>query len=258
MGCLLLLWLVGCGNDDRKTASDEGMGSFEGHVADLATFLKPDEVAQLEEQLDRYQEQTGVHFLLYTAESGVLEAMSKRLERRVDLNAQGLNASAFILIARRERQIKIEVNHGLEWQIPDSVSNPILDQLIQNFQQERYLKGLQAAFGQMHDRVKHLPFEVRYQGLAEVQEENELAIGQIVAFEGRYQGQPPTQPGPGQFDPVMHLLIKGQNGAVTRVYFSRYMQEMVRSLARPDEPSRLRARIRELAPQIELELMALD
>jgi len=260
MSCTLLLGLclAGCHSDDGNGTVQDEMGSFEGHIADLATFLKPGEVEQLEEQLASYQEETGVHFLLYTAESGVLEAMSKRLERRVDLNAQGLNASAFILIARRERQIKIEVNHGLEWQIPDSISNQILDQVIQSFQRERYLRGLQQAFAQMYEAVRRLPFEVKYQGLADVLAEGEVAIGQIVAFEGRYVGQPATQPGAGQFDPAMHLLIEGQNGSVARVYVSRYMQEMTRGLAQSDQPRRLRARIRQVQPQIELELMALE
>lgn len=258
ISCVLLLWLGGCGKDGSERSTDDGMGSFEGHVADLATFLKPEAVERLEKQLDGYQDEKGVNFLLYTTESGVLEAMSKRLERRVDLNAQGLNASALILIARRERQIKIEVNHGLEWQIPDSISNQILDQLIQHFQGERYLPGLQQAFEQMYDRVKGLPFEVRYQGLAQVQEEGVLAIGQIVAFEGRYEGQPATQPGPGQFDPAMHLLVKGQNKTVARVYVSRYMQEMVRTLAQSEAPRRLRARVRQVQPELELELLAVE
>jgi len=260
IGCMLLLGLclLGCGSDGDQQAAEKGMDSFRGHVADLAEFLTPEEVQTLEEQLARYEQESKVKFLLYTMSSGVLEAMSKRLERRVDLNVQGLNASAFILITRQEREVKIEVNHGLEWQIPDSISNQILDGLLQAFRANQYLDGLQRAFAQMYSEVENLPFEVVYEGLAAVEQDGSRAIGQIVAFEGRYEGQPPTQPGPGQFDPAMHLLIQGQNGSVARVYVSRYMEEMARALAEPEKPARLRARVRQVQPHLELELMALE
>ena len=250
--CLPLL-AVAC--DPAAEADPDTLGGFEGHIAELAEFLTPEEVADLEAQLARYEEATGVTLLLYTAETGVLEAMSKRLERRINLSPQGLNASAFILIARRERQIKIEVNHGLEWQIPDSVANQILDELSAAFQAEQYAAGLATAFADMYARVQDLPFAVAYNSLAEALADGPQALGQIVACQAQAQPPFPALDGEVQFDPAWYLTLRTPQGDSARLRFTRYMGQLIQPLTEATQPLEVRGRLRQLTPIPVLELM---
>jgi hypothetical protein len=253
---LLISLMTGCGGPSSDQDAPEQSHHFEGHVADLGEFLDPQAVSALEQQLADYERRSGITFMLYTAPSGVLESLSKRLERRVNLSPRGLNATAFILINRQERQAKIEVNHGLEWQITDSVSNQVLDQMLAAFKADRYAEGLQQAFASLYEPVKALPFQVAYPSLEAAIEADGKALGEIVAFSAVLQRPAPPLTGGSQFDSNFFLSVQTPSGQVARVYFSRYMSELLPVFSVNGQPVNIHARIRTLSPDLTLELMA--
>lgn len=255
--CLIIgLCLTSC--EDASQTQGTTSTSMEGHVADLAQLLNPKEIERLEAQLNHYQTETGVSFFLFTTDDSPLAAMSKRLERRVNLSPNGLNASAMILVSLADRQAKIEVNHGLEWQVPDSVSALIFQRMTAGLGDDQYAASFEQAFNELHQQVSNLPFSIQYNQLTKAANAGAEAIGRIVSFSARYEGQPDAGYLTGQFDPAFFLIVRDDQGQSAHLYYSRYMEEMAEQIAHPEAITSIRARVRAVSPTLELDLLSIN
>jgi len=107
--------------------------SLDGRVNDHARLLSPDRAASLEERLAGYEQKTGHQFVLLTIaslEGDPLEDFSIRTVEKWKLGRKKVDDGLLLLIAKKERKVRIEVGYGLEGNITDAESSRIIRRVI--------------------------------------------------------------------------------------------------------------------------------
>lgn len=100
-----------------------------GRVNDLAGMLSPQAEATLEDKLARYEQATQRQFALLTIDSlegDALEDFSIRVVEAWKLGKKGKDDGLLLLIAQKERKLRIEVGYGLEGDITDAFSARVI------------------------------------------------------------------------------------------------------------------------------------
>jgi uncharacterized protein len=120
-----------------------------GYVSDFAHLLDPGTRAALEARLAEYDRTTGTQIAIATfpALGGVpINEFAVRLEEAWKVGRAGKDNGVLLVVARAERQVRIEVGYGLEGRITDADAGDIIRQTIAPaFRQGRYGEGLSAA-----------------------------------------------------------------------------------------------------------------
>ncbi|MEM9984045.1 MAG: TPM domain-containing protein [Bacteroidota bacterium] len=258
----LLLLIFACNEEaDPSSQATPAPEEVSGHVADLGQTLSATEATQLEEQLEAYEKKLGVRFLLYTEKKlpGSLEEMSKRLEQLVPLGQSGFNNGASILLARSERQAKLEINHGLEWQVPQSTINVIFQRLTSQYlSQDQFFEGYAFAFDTLYQLTQAIPWQLAYSSLDEVKSAGNSAQGKIVAFPGKVLRANGTAIEGVQFDPSYQMRIQGRSDLEAELFYSYNMDALVSLLTEAKIERTIYARVRTVSPALELELLGVE
>ncbi|MEW6218257.1 MAG: TPM domain-containing protein, partial [Thermodesulfobacteriota bacterium] len=120
----------------------------QGLVTDLAGLLSPEAQAQLAARLAafRAQESTEIAVLtVETLEEETVEDFGIRVAGRWQIGQKGKDNGVLLLVAKKERKIRIEVGRGLEPVITDLLAGRIADQVIRPlFREGRFEEGLTA------------------------------------------------------------------------------------------------------------------
>jgi len=123
--------------------------ALRARVTDLAGLLSPDQTQRLEATLARYESETGHQIAVLTVptlDGEEIESFSMRVVERWRLGQKGADNGVLLLVAPRERRVRIEVGYGLEGAIPDAVANRVIDEVIKpRFRAGDYAGGIEAA-----------------------------------------------------------------------------------------------------------------
>ena len=118
-------------------------------VTDLTGTLTPEQIATLDRQLRDLQARKGNYIailLVQTTQPEPLEEYSRHVAEAAKLRRPGVNDGLFILVAKQDRAVRIEVDYGLEGAVPDVLANRIIEQVIvPRFRAGDYFGGLQQA-----------------------------------------------------------------------------------------------------------------
>lgn len=117
-----------------------------GRVSDYANILKPEEIATLEGILSNYERESTnqiVIAIFNSLEGWDIEDFSIRLAEKWKIGQKGKDNGIIILVALKEKKIRIEVGYGLEGAVPDITARQIIDrEIIPQFRISDYYKGL--------------------------------------------------------------------------------------------------------------------
>jgi uncharacterized protein len=120
----------------------------DGWVTDLAGMLSSDEEAELELLMESYRQGSGHEIALLTVPSlagETIEGYALAVGRKWGLGREGVNDGALLLVAKAERELRIEVGRGLEGTLTDSICGRIIrDVITPAFKQGRFGAGLRA------------------------------------------------------------------------------------------------------------------
>ncbi len=128
-----------------------------GRVVDEAHILSPATVQKLDQELAGLETQTGHQVVVATVpdlQGYEIEDYGYQLGRAWQLGRKGVNDGAILLVAPKERKVRIEVGYGLEPVLTDALSNLILQrQVLPQFKQGRMEQGVvdgaEALIGQL-------------------------------------------------------------------------------------------------------------
>jgi uncharacterized protein len=124
--------------------------AFSGRVNDLAGLLSAAERQRLESALSTYEQQSGHQYALLTIQSlegDVLEDFSIRVAEDWQLGHKDRDDGLLLLIAIKERKVRIEAGYGLEGAIPDALAGRIIRNVIAPaFRQGDHAGGITKAF----------------------------------------------------------------------------------------------------------------
>lgn len=220
------------------------------HVRDLASILNPDASQALDQQLTAYRAETGVQWYLHTQPSlevPTIDALALKLNSELQLGTPGLNNGGLIMLTQRERQVRIEVQDGLAWQIPDTASAAIYAEIRPLLSEGAYGAAFQAGFEKLQALANTVSWEVAFQGLDQLIDSQ--AIGQIVRFEGEatefFQGAVRPE---AQFSPTYQIEVVGASGKSVRVFFTNHMFQWVNVELIPQSPQTIFGRVLSVDP----------
>ena len=124
--CVFALWLPG-------VALARDVPALRGHVNDEAGMLSAAAEQALEQKLAGYEQQTQHQFALLTIDSlegDALEDFSIRVVESWKLGQKGKDDGLLLLIAKRDRKLRIEVGYGLEGDVTDIFSAQVIRNVI--------------------------------------------------------------------------------------------------------------------------------
>jgi uncharacterized protein len=152
VGIVALVVLVAC--FATPVAAQDAIPPNDGWVTDLAGFLTPDEERSLEQLMTSYKAGSGNEIALLTVPDlggRSLERYALDVARNWGIGQKETHNGALLLVARKEKKIRIEVGRGLEGTLTDSVSGRIIRNVISpEFKQGRFHQGLRAGIEAMH------------------------------------------------------------------------------------------------------------
>jgi uncharacterized protein len=119
-----------------------------GRVVDAANILKPEDRAAIDAKLKAHEDKTTDQVVVAAVpslEGYEIEDYANRLFRQWKLGQAKTNSGALLLIAPKERKVRIEVGYGLEGALTDALSRVIIATAIApQFQKGDYAAGINA------------------------------------------------------------------------------------------------------------------
>ncbi len=132
--------------------------SPEGFVNDYAGMFTYSERSELEAKLVQFEQETGNEIVVVTVptlEGDVIENVAVELFEAWGIGKKNEDNGVLLLIAREEREIRIEVGYGIEPVLTDAQSSWIIeDVLTPAFKEERYGEGVRAGLDMMMSAAK--------------------------------------------------------------------------------------------------------
>ncbi len=125
----------------------------EGWVTDRAGFLDVTTRNQLERLLTEVERKSGVEIAVVTLPTlggRSVEEVAVELFQAWGIGKKGKDEGVLLLVARKERKIRIEVGYGLEGTISDGLAGEIIrDTITPRFRQGRFAEGIEAGVQQI-------------------------------------------------------------------------------------------------------------
>ena len=160
LGLLLLL----------AARADVAVPELTARVTDLTGTLSSAEQAALEQKLAAFEARKGSQvavLILPTTRPEAIEQYSLRVVDAWKLGRKGVDDGALLIIAKDDRELRIEVGYGLEGVLTDAVSRRIIDEtIVPSLRQGDFYRGIDAGVDRMLGVIdgEPLPEPVRWQG----------------------------------------------------------------------------------------------
>jgi uncharacterized protein len=133
--------------------ADVAVPSLHGRVTDVTGTLTRSQTTALENELAEFEARKGAQIavlIVPTTEPETIEQYGIRVADAWKLGRKGVDDGAILLVAKKDRNLRIEVGYGLEGVIPDAVANRITDEIIVPFfKQGDYYGGIQAGVSRL-------------------------------------------------------------------------------------------------------------
>lgn len=134
-------------------------GQPTGFVNDFASMLSTEAKSGLEQELTNFEKETGNEIVIATIPTHgtdeTIETYATKLFEEWKIGKEKPDNGLLLLIARDDREMRIEVGYGLEGAVPDIEAGHIIsDVLTPAFQQSDYDSGVQAAAVRLMDDVR--------------------------------------------------------------------------------------------------------
>jgi uncharacterized protein len=124
---------------------------YRGYVNDYAGMLAVETVRSLEQSLADFERSDSTQIAVLTIpslEGEVLEDFSIKVVEKWGIGQKSKDNGVLLLVAKKERKVRIEVGYGLEGVLTDLLSGRIVDQVITPaFKAGRFDQGLSAGVG---------------------------------------------------------------------------------------------------------------
>ena len=104
-----------------------------GRVVDHADIIDPDTAGRIAAELEHFEEQKQIQLVVVTLPDlagYTIEDWGLALGRGWSIGQKGRNNGVLLLVAPKDRELRIEVGYGLEGDLPDATANRIIQSII--------------------------------------------------------------------------------------------------------------------------------
>jgi len=130
-------------------------------VTDLTGALSAAEKSSLERRLAAFEQQKGSQIavlIVPTTQPETIEQYGIRVAEAWKLGRKGVDDGALLLVAKDDRQLRIEVGYGLEGVLPDAIAKRIIEEdVLPRFRAGDFAGGIQAGVERMISVVEGEP-----------------------------------------------------------------------------------------------------
>jgi uncharacterized protein len=130
-------------------------------VTDLTGTLSGGAVARIEAKLADFEAKKGTQIavlIVPTTAPEEIEQFGIRVEDAWKLGRKGVDDGVYLIVAKNDRRVRIEVSYGLEGALPDAVANRIITETITpHFKLGDYDGGVEAGINQIISVVNGEP-----------------------------------------------------------------------------------------------------
>lgn len=157
----LLLSILALGMADAASGDPLPIPPLTGRIVDLTNTLDAQQRAALEARLAALEQAKGAQvavLLAPTFQPESIEQFGIRLADAWKLGRKGVDDGAILLIAKDDRQLRIEVGYGLEGALNDATAKRIISEIITpHFRQGDYYAGIDAGLAAMQAVIEGEP-----------------------------------------------------------------------------------------------------
>ena len=137
------------------------MPPLTARVTDLTGTLSGAAVARIEAKLKDFEAKKGAQIavlIVPTTQPEEIEQFSIRVENTWKLGRKGIDDAVYLIVAKSDRRVRIEVAYGLEGVLPDAIANRIIDEAIApHFKLGDYDGGVEAGVNKIISVVNGEP-----------------------------------------------------------------------------------------------------
>jgi uncharacterized protein len=141
--------------------ADVAVPPLTSRVTDLTGTLSGGAVARIEAKLAAFEAKKGSQIavlIVPTTAPEEIEQFSIRVEDAWKLGRKGVDDGVYLIVAKDDRRVRIEVAYGLEGALPDAVANRIIAETITpHFKLGDYDGGVEAGINQIISVVNGEP-----------------------------------------------------------------------------------------------------
>ncbi|GJE68627.1 TPM domain-containing protein [Methylorubrum podarium] len=145
LAVLALALMIGAG---LAAAAEPDFPKLTGRVVDAAGILSPEARARIDGKIKAHEDRTGDQLVVATVPSLqdlTVEDYANRLARSWGIGQKKTNNGVLLLVAPKERKVRIEVGYGLEGALTDALSKTIITSAITpRFRQGDFSGGVEA------------------------------------------------------------------------------------------------------------------
>lgn len=153
---LLLLALL-CGMAQAEVA----VPPLKARVTDLTGTLDAQQVQMLESRLSQFEKEKGAQLavlIIPTTKPETIEQYGIRVVEAWRLGRKGVDDAALLLVAKDDREVRIEVWYGLEGVLTDATSHRIIDEIVvPYFKRGEFYRGIESGLSAMMELVRGEP-----------------------------------------------------------------------------------------------------
>ena len=158
LGLLFLVFLSVCVSPLR---AEVPVPPLQARVTDLTGTLTPEQIAALEQRLARFEARKGSQvavLMLPTTRPEAIEQYGIRVADEWKLGREGVDDGVLLLIAKNDRELRIEVGYGLEGVLPDAIAKRIIaETIVPRFQAGDFHGGILAGVLQIEGVIEGEP-----------------------------------------------------------------------------------------------------
>jgi len=158
-----------------------------GRVNDYAGVMSQDQARSLEAQLAQFEQDTGHQVAVLTIptlDGEDIEGFSIRVAENWKIGKKGFDNGVILVVAVKDRRLRLEVGYGLEGVLPDAIAKRITSEyIVPRFRSQDYADGIIAGIDAVLKVIKKepLPESARKKGGNQGSDSNFL-IMLIVTF----------------------------------------------------------------------------
>lgn len=135
------------------SVAEVAVPSLQSSITDLTGTLSANEITQLEQKLSTFEAKKGSQIavlIIPTTQPETIEQYSIRVVDSWKLGRKGVDDGIFLIIAKQDRTVRIEVGYGLEGVLPDAIAKRIVDEIIvPKLRQGDFFGGINAGIEQI-------------------------------------------------------------------------------------------------------------
>jgi len=135
--------------------------TLRGRVNDYAGVMQANQVQSLESQLAQLERDTGhqvVVLTIPTLDGEDIEGFSIRVAENWKIGKKGHDNGAILVVAVKDRRLRLEVGYGLEGLLPDAIAKRITaDYIVPHFRQQDYAGGIVAGIAAVDKIIRKEP-----------------------------------------------------------------------------------------------------